>query len=191
MLKPRSLQAEVPKHFNAPNMILLSSARPKEGKTKFAVGLIEHFKKEGHIVYGLKISCDFFSGDDKYCIINEESFKVSLEKETLGSSDSNRMLKAGANEVFIVNTLNEKALNEAFHYVNRLANKEVLWVCESMDLRTIVKPSVFLYFQSKGLPRSKDGYLRQIADKIVYFDGEHFDYSPEMIKLVDHKLRAD
>jgi hypothetical protein len=179
------ISAEIPAHFTVPNMLLLAGAKQNVGKTTFATASIRHLKLLGYKVFGLKITPHFHEQKPEFILFENEDFLIALEKNKDGKKDSSRMLIAGADEVFFIQTKTDKALLAAFNYVIRLAPENVLWVCESGGLRTNVTPGLFLYFKLKGENPSKDSAktLMPLADKIVNFDGINFDFLPEDLKI--------
>lgn len=190
MLDIGQIQEKVPKHFSSPNMLLLAGAGQNVGKTSFAVEAIRHLKRLGHVVYALKITPHFHASDPPHLIVQTSNYQIALEKDASAKKDSSRMLEAGADEVFFVQTNSDQALPFAFDFVRRMANKEVLWVCESGGLRTFVDPGLFLYFKLKGEDSSKSSAkkLMPLADRIVEFDGSDFDLAPEQINVKEFKL---
>lgn len=190
MLDLGHIRADIPEHFVVPNMLLLAGAGQNVGKTSFAVEAIKHLKKLGNVVYGLKITPHFHASNPPNLIIQTEDFQISLEKDFSGTKDSSRMLNAGADEVFFVQTTSDDSLLAAFDFVNRMAKDKVLWVCESGGLRSFVDPGLFLYFKLKDQEPKKESAKRlmPLADRIVEFDGTDFDFSAEQISIVDSKF---
>jgi len=185
------ISSEVPKQFLVPNMLLIAGAGQNVGKTSFAVAAIYYLKSLGYKVYGLKITPHFHDVSLPYLIIKNDNFQISLEKDKSGIKDSSRMLNAGADEVFFVQTKTDDAISFAFDFVNRMANDNIVWICESGGLRNFVKPGLFLYFKLKGEnPQKKSAkQLMPLADRIVEFDGEDFDFEVEKIMIVDNKFK--
>ncbi len=191
MLDIGKIRTKVPARFRVPNMLLLAGAGQNVGKTSFAVDAIKHLKKIGHVVYALKITPHFHSLNPSHLIFQTENYQISLEKELSGNKDSSRMLDAGADEVFFVQTRLDGTLPEAFDYVLRMAKENVLWVCESGGLRSYVDPGLFLYFKLKGEEPQKSSAKRlmPLADKVVVFDGSDFDFLPEQICVSDYQFK--
>lgn len=185
MLELGQIPAEVPKHFVVPNMVLLAGAGQNVGKTSFAVATIKHLKEQGKVVYALKITPHFHDSNPTHLILIEDDFQIALEKDFLGSKDSSRMLNAGADEVFFVQTASDSALLKAFDFVKRMADENVIWVCESGGLRFFVDPGLFLYFKKKGQEPKKESAkkLMPLSDRIVEFDGLNFDLAVEQIAV--------
>jgi len=190
MLDVGHIQAEIPKHFVVPNMLLLAGAGQNVGKTSFAVEAIRHLKKLGNVVYGLKITPHFHASNPPNLIIQTKDFQIALEKDLSGTKDSSRMLNAGADEVFFVQTTSDDSLLAAFDFVNRMAKENVVWVCESGGLRSFVDPGLFLYFKLKDQEPTKKSAkkLMPLADRVVEFNGTDFDFAAEQIGLVNSKF---
>ena len=191
MLEVGKISTELPNHFVIPNMILLAGAGQNVGKTSFAVAIIKHLKNLGHLVYGLKMTPHFHTTDPPHLIVKTDDYQISLEKDLAETKDSSRMLLAGADEVFFVQTNSDSALPAAFDFVRRLANENVLWVCESGGLRSLVDPGLFLYFKLKGeiTQKSSAKKLMLLADRIIDFDGTDFDFSTEQIGVKGNQFK--
>lgn len=185
MLDVNHLKLKIPNRFSVPNMVLLAGAGQNVGKTSFAVALISHFKKLGFIVYGLKITPHFHEMKPENLLIQKDDFQISLEKNRSRDKDTSRLLNAGAEEVFFIQSKEDTALPIAFDFVNRITKENVLWVCESGGLRSYVDPGLFLYFKLKGTKPEKPSAKKwmPLADKIVEFDGANFSLTPEQIGI--------
>lgn len=190
MLNIEQINPDIPESFAVPTMLLLAGAGQNVGKTSFAVSSIKQLKKMGLTVYGLKITPHFHADEPDHIVIKTSDYQVSLEKHLDGKKDSSRMLLAGADEVFFVQTHSDSALPKAFDFVRRMADEKVVWVCESGGLRSIVEPGLFFYFKLKGEEPKKASAKRlmPLADRIVQFDGTDFDFSAEQIDFVKNKL---
>jgi len=193
MINVGHIETEIPKHFVVPNMLLLAGSGQNVGKTSFAVEAIKYLKKLGNVVYGLKITPHFHTSNPTHLIVQTDDYQIALEKDFLGNKDSSRMLKAGADEVFFVQTTTDNALLDVFDFVNRMAKENVLWVCESGGLRFFVDPGVFLYFKHKNQESQKESAkkLMPLANRIVEFDGSSFDLPVNQISVSENKLILD
>lgn len=191
MLNPGHLKRNVPERFYVPNMILLAGSGQNVGKTTFATELINYFSAQGIGVYGLKITPHFHEPFPENLIVQTDTYQVALEKNTLHSKDSSRMLLAGAQEVFFAQTRSDDALPAVFDFVYRMSNQEILWICESGGLRNIVQPGLFLYFKKKDeIPQKASAkQLMPMADRIVEFDGKAFDLAPDLFVFRNGSVR--
>ncbi|HAG15125.1 MAG TPA: hypothetical protein DCG69_01175 [Bacteroidales bacterium] len=190
MLEFEKIERPLPANFVMSNLLLLAGAGQNVGKTSFGVACIQYLKRLNYKVYALKITPHFHSENPAHLIVQEKDFQISLEKDINGSKDSSRLLRAGADEVFFVQTKSDQALAKAFNLVSTLADNQVLWVCESGGLREIVEPGLFLYFKMKDQFPIKASAQRLIplANRIVAFDGINFDFSPEEIQIQNHRF---
>jgi hypothetical protein len=172
-------------------MLLVAGGAQNVGKTSFACRAIAYLKAKGFQVYGLKITPHFHQDNLEHRIIQKDSFQIALEKNADTEKDSSRMLTAGADEVFFVQTKSDDALPEVFDFVSRMADKKVLWVCESGGLRDYVDPGLFFYFEREGVVSTKKSALkrRAMADSIIQFDGKDFDFSLEQIQVENHAFK--
>ena len=191
MLDIGTIKRDVPQHFMVPNMLLLAGASQNVGKTSFAIGIIRKLKNEGHKVYGLKITPHFHKDKPDHLIVQTDEYQIAIEKSLTGKKDSSKMLLAGAEEVFFVQIKSDFYLPEVFDTINRMTEKEVLWVCESGGLRNFVQPGLFLYLKLKDqVPEKMSAKkLMPLADLIVNFDGLDFDLSFDNIVVVQNNFR--
>lgn len=188
MLDIKHIKSESPKHFSVPNLILLAGAGQNVGKTTFAASLIKHLKSLNHTVFGLKITPHFHEKNPENLIIQNDDFQISLEKKQNGNKDSSKMLSAGAEEVFFIQSNSDSALPDAFDFVHRMGKENILWVCESGGLREFVDPGLFLYFKLKGTISEKPSAKKwmPLADRIVEFSDNKFSLSPKQIIVTDN-----
>ncbi|MBN2237001.1 MAG: hypothetical protein JW729_05545 [Bacteroidales bacterium] len=187
MIDFAALPREIPEYFEIPAMILLAGGGQNVGKTSFASALIKHLKNKDNLIYGLKITPHFHQPNPKNIILQTDSFQVTLEKDLHGKKDSSRMLKAGADEVFFVQTKTDQALPEIMSFLSSMATEKVIWVCESGGLRAVVKPGLFLFFMQANQDITKESAQKWIplADKLIEFDGVDFDFSVQTIQKTD------
>ncbi len=188
MLDIKHIKSELPNHFSVPNMVLLAGAGQNVGKTTFAASLIWHLKSLGYTIYGLKITPHFHENNPENLIIQNDDFQISLEKKQNGNKDTSRMLNAGAEEVFFIQSNTDSALPVAFDFVHRMGKENILWVCESGGLRAFVDPGLFLYFKLKGTIPEKPSAKKwmPLADRIVEFSDNTFSLLAEQIIVTDN-----
>ncbi len=191
MIELGTIARNFPEQFRFPSMLLVAGGAQNVGKTTFACRAIEYLKSKGFQVYGLKITPHFHQDNLEHLIIQKDNFQIALEKNAETEKDSSRMLAAGADEVFFVQTKSDDALPEVFDFVNRMADKEVLWVCESGGLRDFVDPGLFFYFEREGEYSQKKSAAkrRALANRIIRFDGVTFDFSLEQIQVDKHTFK--
>ena len=173
------------------NIILIAGAGQNVGKTTFACDLIKKLKNSNHQVYALKISPHIHKNSANRIIFEDEYFSLSLENRVDTNKDSSRMLAAGAAESFFLQ-VNDEYLKKAFEYTASLFPKNVVVVVESGGLRKILKPNYFFFLQRRGEAlKEKSAANKALANQIVEFDGEIFDYSIEQLFLKDGLLNLN
>jgi len=173
-------------------IILLSGAGQNVGKTTFVCELIHYMKSLEHKVYALKISPHFHDESPLNTIFNNEHFILSLEKQTDSRKDTSRMKKAGADEVFFLQ-VKDDFLGEAFNYAISFMPPDVLLIVESGGLRRLLKPALFFFLEglNKDLIKENAIHNRPLADKVIVFDGEGFDFQLKNIKIIGTEIKLN
>jgi len=158
-------------------IILLAGAKQNVGKTTFACKIIRHLKSQKEKVYAIKISPHFHDKTPPTTIFSDHRFILSLEQKTNNPKDSSRMKAAGADEVFFLQ-VKDLHLKEAFNYSLSLIPPNRLIIIESGGLRHIFKPAIFFFLESNNTENIKENAAanRLLADKIVAFDGNEFNF---------------
>jgi hypothetical protein len=161
-----------------PNYLLIAGSGRKTGKTTLACQIIGKFSKE-HEIIAIKICPHRHPQeiDTKY-IARNEFYDIIEEVNPTGNKDSSRFLQAGASRVYYIQT-SESHLYEAFKLVQDHVPENSPVIVESGGLRKIVKPGLYLLLMGSGekevKPELKEN--RGLADRLVRFDGEKFDFS--------------
>ena len=173
-------------------IILLAGAKQNVGKTTFACEIINHIKSLKKKVYAIKISPHFHDKTPPRTIFSDHRFILSLEQETTTLKDSSRMKAAGADEVFFLQ-VKDLHLKEAFNYTLSMIPPDDFIVIESGGLRNILKPALFFFLESvnKGTIKENAQANRLLADKIVEFDGDDFNFQIKNIKIVEGKIELN
>ncbi len=157
------------------NILLVGGAVRNVGKTSLICKIIEKFSKENRI-YALKIKTiyegdGFFHGKDSHPLSG--NYTVSEHTKQSDDTDTQRMFAAGAERIFYIKTKSE-FLETAFFELFNKQSKDVLWICESVSLREIIQPSVFLLIlKSENKTDLKPSAERMLsfADQIIETDG--------------------
>jgi len=102
------------------------------------------------------------------------------------------MKAAGADEVFFLQ-VNDLYLKEAFNYTLSLIPPDDFIVIESGGLRNFLKPALFFFLESVNKSTIKENAQanRLLADKIVEFDGDDFNFQIKNIKIVEGKIELN
>lgn len=147
----------------AKHILLIAGGGQNVGKTTLVCQLIRRFAAHHHVV-AVKMSShmheiddgvDYIAKTDDYAIVRETI--VNMEK------DSSKMLNAGANEVFYIQT-KPHALAGIVPDIMGLIDDR-LCICESGGLRQNIKPAVFIYL-TNGEKKEKD-LLKSDADIVL------------------------
>ncbi|MCK5775058.1 MAG: hypothetical protein KAH25_02720 [Bacteroidales bacterium] len=173
-------------------IILLSGAGQNVGKTTFACELIRYLKALNHQVYTLKISPHFHDESPPNTIFSDERFILSLEKQRNNGKDTARMKEAGADEVFFLQVKDE-FLAEAFNYTLSFMPPNVLLLIESGGLRKILNPALFFFLERLNMSSIKENTKRNrlLADKVIVFDGQRFDFQLKNIKIIGTEIKLN
>ena len=173
-------------------IILLSGAGQNVGKTTFACELIHYLKALKRQVYTLKVSPHFHDDSPTNTICSNERFILSLEKQRNNGKDTARMKEAGADEVFFLQVKDE-FLAEAFNYTMSFMPPKVLLIIESGGLREIFKPALSFFLERLNMTSIKKNAMRNrlLADKIVVFDGQTFDFQLKNIKIMGKEIKLN
>lgn len=136
------------------NILIVSGSGRNSGKTTFICRLINHYSLK-HKIVAIKISPHFHDEiSENPVIVKSSGFIIEKEINPDKSKDSSRMLKAGASEVYYIQT-NDEYIKEAVDYILNLTGKKVPVVCESGGLAIYIKPGLHVFmknenYESKG-----------------------------------------
>ncbi len=128
-----------------PNLIIIGGSSRNVGKTTLALKLIEKYCANEKII-GLKVT-SIKPGEETFHG-SHESFNLqqySIIEETVidGRKDTSRMLLAGAEKVFYIETP-DHLLGEAMSEFLLKVGADSPIICESRSLRKVVKPGLFV-----------------------------------------------
>jgi len=158
------------------NLLMIAGTGRKVGKTTLACNLIKQFSKN-HDVVGIKISPHMHIQESDQKIIAQTSDYVIIEEtNTNAQKDSSRMLRAGANKVYYLQS-HDRQIKKPFQILMDLIPKNQAIICESGALLNFAKPGLFLLVKREGQTSFKKGIdqLSYQSDRWVTFDGEGFD----------------
>ncbi len=141
------------------NLLLIAGTGRNTGKTTLACKIINAFSNNYRIT-GLKISPHFHGGTKSLkLVINSENYNIYEETSSATGKDSSLMLKAGASQVFYIETVDEH-LKRAFEKFLEIIPDSSPVVCESPALRNYVIPRVFFVVDNKAVEKRKTGITR-------------------------------
>lgn len=128
------------------NILVISGAGQNVGKTWLACRLINRYAR--HRITGIKISPHFHSlCEGAEYLENKPEYQIIRETKT-GRKDSMLMLKAGAQEVFYIQT-REQFIGEAFKKLLRYVDPSSPLIIESGLLDGIYEQSTCVYLNEK------------------------------------------
>lgn len=171
-----------------PNILLVSGNGRNSGKTTLVCSIIENLAKK-HTITGIKISPHFHSEEDEDdIIVKQNGFSIYREYNTKNGKDSSRMLKAGAREVYYIQT-DDKSLKEAFDYIYKKLGQDSLVIIESARLRNVIHPELFLIVNKQERTDFKESVkdLVGLADKMILFNDTDFDFDLSVISADGNK----
>lgn len=162
------------------NFMIVSGNGRNSGKTGFITRIINNISRS-HSVIAIKISPHLHKTYISSGVIaRTKNFIIAHEKNTAGHKDSSRMLRAGASEVYYIESTDEH-LPKAFKILNSKIDFNGPVICESGGLRDIIMPSLFIMINRTDGRVDKQSYIqrRSIADHVVFYDGKDYDIQPE------------
>jgi len=152
-------------------ILLISGSGQNIGKTTFVCNIIS--KNKGKDIVAIKISPHFHKVETAKLLFSENDYQIYQELDKTGSKDSNKMLNAGAKQVFYIQAKDE-SLNSAYHKLSELIDNETYIICESGALRDIIKPRAFIFIKNidEDKIKEKSKHLIPLADGVLIFNGE-------------------
>ncbi len=170
------------------NLLIVGGAVRNVGKTTLAEKIVKKFGKK-HCIISLKIKTIypndvFFHGKDRNPLSENEKYRISEKSFLHSEGDSERMLKAGAEKSFMIKSKAD-FLKDAFNEFVAKTDKNCLIVCESNSLRSVTKPSLYLFIKPENSEEMKPSAEKLIgyADKIILTDGKKHDIDIESLYI--------
>ncbi len=130
-----------------PNILLVAGTGRNVGKTVSACKIIQNLS-ETHRTVGVKISPHFHELESNLKYFHNSEELVIVEEQNITQKDSSRMLQAGAEKVFYVQTKNEN-LADAFNLIVKSIHLEQPVVVESGGLYEILEPGLLVFVTGK------------------------------------------
>jgi molybdenum cofactor guanylyltransferase len=140
-------------------------------------------------------SCSRTCHDCGVCTDLEDDFVITREVDEGRGKDTERMVAAGAKDVYWLRVNSEEYLREGITAVLERIGEDAFIVCESNSLRAVLNPGIFLIFSHHGDRASKGSTqaVRSLMDRLVIFDDDGFDLDLADIDILSSEwaLRAD
>lgn len=165
-------------------LLLIAGTGRNAGKTTLACEIVEQTSKDREVI-GVKISPHIHTQNEgAEMVFSNDHFSVFREWDKRASKDSSRMLRAGAKQVFYIQS-EDKYIGEAFQMLSKEFDFESPIVCESGGLRNFVVPSVFLICGREGNTSIKEKLKPLIpkANRMLQFKDPGFDFDISKIKF--------
>ena len=167
------------------NILIVGGASRNVGKTEMVCGLIRRLSPERNII-SLKISGINPGNDPHHGSHGQVPEKFHLLEETNreGVKDSSKMLLAGASRSFYLRTRDEY-LEESIEYFFTIADSRSVIICESITLRKLIKPGLFVVVRGEKEESIKKslGEVLHLVDLVIVSDGRNFHPDPDVICL--------
>ncbi len=175
---------------------MIASNSRNAGKTTFACKYIAKWSKVQRVV-AIKVTSIRQGEAELHGSHSEREFKdfdIYEELSTVSGKDTARMLIAGADKVYYIRCADHK-LEDAFEAFNKLEPQKPLIVCESRNLRKIVKPGALVMFiREPAFGKEKDvSEAIKLADKIYSitdFSETNFDDMVDEIIVINNERIA-
>jgi len=146
-------------------LILISGTGRNSGKTSMACKIIEKLSATQQVI-AIKISPHPHQNQTLQPLVAGDGFNIWHETTPPVGKDSWRMIQAGAEKVFYIESENDSLL-QAFQELEKLIHPNTIQVCESGGLRHFIKPAVFLMATNPvQTPKSSSTALLPLADAI-------------------------
>ncbi|HEX2967778.1 MAG TPA: hypothetical protein VHO46_01650 [Bacteroidales bacterium] len=137
-----------------PNLLIVAGTGSKSGKTTIACRLIEQFNDNG--IVAVRISPHFH---EKSAGLNDfisgDGYAVYRETNPDTGKDTSRMLRAGADKVYLALVWNDSIQEVFVNLVNRIPG-DVPVICESQLLRNFIEPGLFVIISSASEKKRSD-----------------------------------
>ncbi len=168
-------------------MLIVAGTGRNVGKTSFVCEMIARFAKKQEVL-AIKISPHFHHiSESEKLIERTEYYEIIEELTPVFSKDSSRMLKAGAKQVFYVQTKTDDALPQVIEILKSFWTADTAVVCESGGLRHFIEPGLFVVCHSKSQPEMKPHLkiLETKVDQFLLFQNSKFDFDLTKFKFED------
>lgn len=175
--------------ISLPSMLMIGGSHRNVGKTTLICAIIRKFASSAPII-GLKVT-SISPGQENFHGHHEqplsENFHIFEETDIASAKDTSKMLKAGAQKVYFVQSTDEQ-MPMAMDALFKLVGQHNTIICETRGLRRLIKPGVFILITN---PAHKDFKAEAtefeiFADLHIHFDTQHrtIELQANRIKLI-------
>jgi hypothetical protein len=139
------------------NILLISGSGRNCGKTTLACNIIR-LLSETEDVFALKISPHFHQTGNKQKLIFEGlDYRIFRETDMNSNKDSSRMLKAGAKDVFFIQSEDNKLIDVYDSLKKHLPENSPI-VCESGSFANVFKPGYHILVKANSEGQTKKSF---------------------------------
>lgn len=161
-------------------ILLISGSERSVGKTSFMRRVIA--KNASHSLVAIKMTPHFHEPTSGLVSLFEtDNYRIYQETDFSASKDSSLFLQAGAETVYYIQST-DAFLEEAFNLATAQLSPEQPIVVESVRLRTIMVPEMFVFLQKdyeEIIPAALE--MHKLADVVVLSDSGQFSMDPATI----------
>ncbi|MCR6544180.1 hypothetical protein [Dehalobacterium formicoaceticum] len=175
-----------------PRMLMIGSAGRNSGKTVLADALIRQWKSRQPVL-ALKVAtvqelggaCVRGGKGCGLCSSLKDRFEIDAETDPTGDKDTNRLLAAGADQVYWLKAQKDY-LREGTRELLAQITSDGIIICESNSLRNVVRPGYFIMIDNCGdAPWKKSA--RDVAEKADFILRSPVEESiPQILEKVNH-----
>lgn len=141
-----------------PDLILVSGTGRNVGKTTFACSLISYLARIGNVT-AIKISPHKHTISNDSIIFKQYSdYLIIEEKDFHTSKDTSRMLRAGAEKVYYIQS-GDESLQYVLKDLHEISDRNSPIVCESGALSSVLIPGLFFIKSHSGILRCTQSAL--------------------------------
>ena len=177
------------------NILIIGSTGRNTGKTEFACRIIEKHSAQKEIIGVKVIPVDKNEGNchrgDEGCGLCDSltgDYEIIEETTVDSSKDTSRMLKAGAQKVYLL-IVDRNSLEKGINAVLRMIPDNALLVIESNSIRKVIEPGLFIVIKNLMNNSVKQSCAEVIifADKIIGFNKMNWDFNPDKVLILNER----
>jgi len=166
-----------------PNILIVRGTGRNVGKTVSACKIIEKLANENAPI-GIKISAHFHELENPEFVCQSEEFEI-IEEKGRSNKDSSRMLQAGAEKVFYIqseNRISAKAFGALLNQIDTL--KPI--IVESGGLYDFVEPGILVHIFGENGKNTTE--IRPETNVVKVFSEEVKDFNWDFLQFKNGKF---
>ncbi len=166
-----------------PNIVIVRGTGRNVGKTISACKIIETLAKENAPI-GIKISAHFHELENPKFVYKSEEFEI-VEEKSRSDKDSSRMLQAGAEKVFYIQSENRNLANAFELLLNQIDPSDPV-VVESGGLYDFVEPGILVHIFGENGKKSTP--VRPETNVVKVSSGEAKNFNWDFLQFKNGKF---